>query len=456
MKTPQRIALYLFGFAVPPGLAAMIMSLAAVSSVMVHKTPKPLPGGESLPPPPTVASGDSNQKMTALVVVSNQGTELLDLLATVEVLGASGAFRIVTAAQSRTLSPTTGALAILPHVDFENAPKPDLLVVPAVLDPANPSLVARIRELSQQAKLILTVCEGARLMAQAGVLEGKSATSHFIALPELKESHPSVSWKADERVVESGNIVTTAGITASMDGALRAIERLAGPQVARDTALHIGIAQETGRTLALDQADYARLALYAGFDWRRKYVAVFVFPGVSELSLAAYLNILPRAMSVRAFSFAAERRPIESKYGLVLVPDRPLSEAAFPDVVVIPSGLSPDGSNRAPPLPDEMTSWIQTSGIPLEDRFAAAPGSAIETALARVAELTDSAMAGVVAKLVEHPQYPAQNGGSKASAHLTEGVGWPFRLWYRIVLLGVLGVFAARMLERRISRRQSP
>ena len=69
------------------------------------------------------------------------------------------------------------------------------------------------------------VCAGAELLAEAGLLDGRHATSHWLALYGLTRNYPDVKWQRDIRYVDDGNIITTAGVLSGIDGALRILER---------------------------------------------------------------------------------------------------------------------------------------------------------------------------------------------------------------------------------------
>lgn len=131
-------------------------------------------------------------------------------------------------------------LLLTPETEFSEAPKLDILVVPGGpgvdLLLADAVTVEFVRRQAADARLVLSVCTGALLCGAAGLLRGKHATTHwashgmlrlFGAIPE------------DERVVLDGKLITTAGVTAGIDGALRAAAILSGEEVAREIQLQL-------------------------------------------------------------------------------------------------------------------------------------------------------------------------------------------------------------------------
>lgn len=82
--------------------------------------------------------------------------------------------------------------------------------------------------------LMATVCTGSLVFAAAGLLEGRPATTHWRSLDLLAELDPSIDVRADERFVDDGDIITSAGISAGIDMALHLVKRLAGTERARE------------------------------------------------------------------------------------------------------------------------------------------------------------------------------------------------------------------------------
>ena len=131
----------------------------------------------------------------------------------------------------------------LDDVDKGVAPEPDLVVVPAVTAP-NGKQEAPLREwITRQVDRgahLLGVCNGSRLLAATGLLDGHRATSHWSSIRSLERSRPQVDWVRGQRYIQDGTLTTTAGVTSGVFGALRLVEQLAGA----------GEAQRVGQELA--------------------------------------------------------------------------------------------------------------------------------------------------------------------------------------------------------------
>jgi transcriptional regulator GlxA family with amidase domain len=116
----------------------------------------------------------------------------------------------------------------------------DTLVVPGGLGVRDalrdPDLVAAVARLAGRAERVAGVCTGAFLLAEAGILDGRSATTHWAGCERLAERYPGVAVESDPIFVRDGNVLTSAGVTAGMDLALALAEEDHGPEAALETA----------------------------------------------------------------------------------------------------------------------------------------------------------------------------------------------------------------------------
>ena len=100
----------------------------------------------------------------------------------------------------------------------------------------NEALVDWLRERAAQTSLMASVCTGAFLLAEAGLLSGRRATTHWMDLDRLERQYPHVTVERNVRFVDEGNLVTSAGISAGIDMCLHLVGRLMGAEDARATA----------------------------------------------------------------------------------------------------------------------------------------------------------------------------------------------------------------------------
>lgn len=154
----------------------------------------------------------------------------------------SAPFHVFTVARSRDPVTATGGLVLLPHHSFADAPRIDLLVVPGGFG-TRPLLqdeetLEWIRRTATAAQQVTSVCTGALLLAKAGLLEGRRATTHWAALDLLDSLGAAVTVERTLRVVDDG-VISSAGVASGMDMAFYVVETLFGREVADETAQYI-------------------------------------------------------------------------------------------------------------------------------------------------------------------------------------------------------------------------
>ena len=152
-------------------------------------------------------------------------------------------FQVVLVAENLESITATGGLRVLPDFDLVGCPRIDVLVVPGGWGTRrlvhHDKIVAWIRERAGEVELAASVCTGSFLYGQAGLLDGRRATTHWRSLDRMAQTFPAVHLVRDQHVVEDGPFVTSAGISAGIDLALRVVARFHGESVARATARYM-------------------------------------------------------------------------------------------------------------------------------------------------------------------------------------------------------------------------
>ncbi len=167
-----------------------------------------------------------------------------EVLATARPDGSTNAdaplFTVVTIAEENRLIKCVGGLLVQPHHTIDDHPPLDILVVPGGQGTRTQRLNARLLDWiaaqRQAIELTTSVCTGAFLLAERGILDGKRATTHWASVDWMHENYPSVTMLADERVVDEGSVITSAGVSAGIDMALHVVARLHGAGAAEWTA----------------------------------------------------------------------------------------------------------------------------------------------------------------------------------------------------------------------------
>jgi len=148
-------------------------------------------------------------------------------------------FRVLTIARSADPVRARAGLPVLPDTTFGTHPPLDLVIVPGGVVTAEleqPSVIDWVRRVAGATKLTASVCTGAFLLAKAGVLDGKAATTHWEDVDDLKAMFPGLDVRTGVRWVDEGAVVSSAGISAGIDMSLHLVERLAGRALAERTA----------------------------------------------------------------------------------------------------------------------------------------------------------------------------------------------------------------------------
>jgi len=148
-------------------------------------------------------------------------------------------FDVCSVAAGPEVFKARAGLAVLPDRQFENCPPLDLLIIPGGVvsaELAKPDVIAWIKARAAQARITAAVCTGAFLLAEAGLLDGRRATTHWEDLDHLRRDYPAVQVVEDKRWVDEGQLVTSGGISAGIDMSLHLVERLAGRALALATA----------------------------------------------------------------------------------------------------------------------------------------------------------------------------------------------------------------------------
>jgi putative intracellular protease/amidase len=184
------------------------------------------------------------------------GVQIIDFTGPYEVFGQAGYDTFTVAEKPGPLTTAMG-LTVVPRYTFATSPAPDILVVPGGnVDSVRESAqaLAWVKETAGKAPIVLSVCNGAFILANAGLLDGLEATTFASLIDELAKIAPRTRVVRDKRFVDNGKVITSAGLSSGIDGALHVVERLDGRGTAQAVA--------TGLEYNWDpQSKYVRAAL---------------------------------------------------------------------------------------------------------------------------------------------------------------------------------------------------
>jgi transcriptional regulator GlxA family with amidase domain len=214
--------------------------------------------------------------------------------------------------------------------------------------------VGWIKEQAQRGAIIIGICAGAKVVAAAGLLDGRRATTHWHYLDGMLKRHPTIQYVPDRRIVVDRGVATTTGISASMPMMLTLIEAIAGRDKARDIARDLGVGQWDARhdseAFKLTRPFAMTVMGNSAAIWHRDRLAIEVRPEVDEVSLALVADAWSRTYRSHVTSVAATSEPVQTRGGLMILPDENIQEwksQLVPSSVVLRPAQALDDTLRA-------------------------------------------------------------------------------------------------------------
>jgi transcriptional regulator GlxA family with amidase domain len=265
------------------------------------------------------------------IIGINDATETTDYLMPYGILRRADVADVVAVATDRGPVTLFPALKVAPDMTVAefNERHPDgadYVIVPAMSRDDDAAALHWIRTQAAKGALVVGVCAGAKVVAAAGLLDGKRATTHWYYLDELRGEHPSINYVADRRLVVDQGVATTTGITASMPAMLTLIEAVAGREKAEAVASDLGLAAWDTRHDS-DAFRFTRsFALTAigntAAIWNWEKLGIELAPGADEVALALVADAWSRTFRSRALTYAPSGAAVQSRNGLRIIPDR--------------------------------------------------------------------------------------------------------------------------------------
>lgn len=248
-----------------------------------------------------------------VVFVVPPGVHLLDLTGPVQVFYEAAEYgrpyRLTYCAYAGAASSSSAGLGLGPLVAFEEVrvEAGDLIFVPGVdmeylrsaaFRREGSAFFAWLRALHGRGVRLCSVCTGAFILAEAGLLTGRKCTTHWKRLAELQARYPQVLTQADQLFVQAGNLYTSAGITAGIDLALYLLEEAHGPLFATKVARELVVYARRGaghsqQSIYLDYRNHLNSAVHHVQDWLTENLAA----GATLDALAELVHMSPRTLT---------------------------------------------------------------------------------------------------------------------------------------------------------------
>lgn len=253
-----------------------------------------------------------------IAILIFDGVQIIDYTGPYEVLGSWSRRNVYTVAEKPEAITTNMGMRVIPNYTFQNQPKPDIIVIPGggSSEPGatargvggqleNQNVIRWIQDNAVQAKYVMSVCNGAFLLARAGLLDGLEATTTAGLIEKLRVVAPKTKVVSDKRFVDNGKIITTGGLSSGIDGALHLVEKLDGKGWAQVVAYGIEYNWQP-------EAGYARAAL-ADMKLPSNIYDAF-FPGADPLSFAGNVNSWEEKWGITSASASEVLKLINEKW----------------------------------------------------------------------------------------------------------------------------------------------
>lgn len=321
----MRVPLLIIG-----GFLALPLVAAEAADRLVDGTPVVAAGHGAADRLTLPAPKAGRTRPLVVVVGENRGAEVTDFIIPYGVLKDSGV------AEVRSLSTGEGPIQLrmalkiradqtVKQFDLAEPAGADIVIVPAQISPKDKVLGDWIRDQANRGAVIVAVCEGARVVAHAGLLHGRRATTHWGALKALEKAYPDTTWVRDRRYVQDGPMISTTGVTASIPVSLALVEAIRGHATAEATARRLGVddwspAHRTA-DFHLSKAEFAHALGVIAAVWSHETVEAPVADGMDEMALALRADVWGRSFRARVVTTRVGRAPVVSHHGLTILPD---------------------------------------------------------------------------------------------------------------------------------------
>lgn len=256
--------------------------------------------------------GGQHEGVWTVLIVLFEGVQSLDVTGPLEVFTGAGClpggvgqgYEVRTAALGGRPIRTSSGLTITPDAELCEPPEVDILVVPGgegTRSPA-PELVAWLRQYAPGARRIVSVCTGAFLLAEAGLLDGRRVTTHWAWCEVLARRFPNLVVDPEPIFIRDGRIATSAGVTAGIDLALALVEEDLGRDVALSVARHLVMfLRRPGNQAQFSTQLAAQMARRESLRELQRWIAEHPGEDLSVPALARRANLSARQFA-RAFT----------------------------------------------------------------------------------------------------------------------------------------------------------
>ncbi len=281
---------------------------------------------------PRYVARHNREQAVVAVLGYNAATEVTDYVVPYGILAESGVAKVVAVATAPGEIRMTPALrfeaqATTRQFDGQFPDGADYVIVPNVYEGAQDAVVLDwVRAQAAGGAIIVGICDGVPVLANAGLLSGRSATGHWKTVPDLERKHTDTRWVRNRRYVADGNVITTSGVSASIPISVALVEAIGGREAAERVAKTLGVTDwsptHNSEPFKLTAGSIVTVLSNKAMFWRHETLGIMVRPGVDEISLALVADAYARTRRSPAVAVAETGAPILTRRGLKVVPER--------------------------------------------------------------------------------------------------------------------------------------
>ncbi|TCP52609.1 DJ-1/PfpI family protein [Tumebacillus sp. BK434] len=393
------------------------------------------------------------KKPTVAVLMSDASTttEVFDFLIPYDLFAMTKAYNVYAVAPDKKVKSLSGGLEVVPHYTFAEldallAKSPDIIVVP-YMPVVDEELYRPVREYIQKHKdtTLVSICGGATSLADAGLLDGKDATSHWQAIGTLRMGYPNVNWKPDQRYVAAGNLVTSGGQTGGFDAVLYTIKEKLGEPMAKKVAeeakypMYQYVQNPTVDPYAIDARFFGIYVFNNAFQWNKVQTGVLLYDGMEEMALSSVFDTYADTGTTQVRTISEANRPIVTKHGLNIVARYQTSDLPALERVFV---TGPDGMQLAA---KEVKNWNGLQDVPKIEYLHrnSADSFVFEEPLEDLARQEDVSTAEHAVKRFEY----------RADGVQLEGRAFAYETYGNLLILIVAALLLAYGIDRRFLRK---
>jgi transcriptional regulator GlxA family with amidase domain len=288
------------------------------------------------------------------VIAESGGTELVDFVVPYGVLARSGVAEVTAVATREGPVTMRPALQIQPQAtiaqfDARFPEGADYVIVPFVVQFKDPVLLGWIKAQAEKGSTVVSICDGAIVLAEAGLLQQRRATAHWASESMRRDMYRQTKWVNNARYVVDGPVASSAGISAALPMSLAIVEAIAGHKVAAALAGTLGTTDwspthdseqfSSGHGAFIDALSTMQITNRLFHTTQR--VGIEVTPGIDEITLALTADAYSR--TGRSQAFAVSDAPVMTAQGLTILPARIKGTAPRIDVMLPAFDATPPG-----------------------------------------------------------------------------------------------------------------